>query len=327
MLYSNIHMELFDPTLTKFLNSLHSSVDMLSEREWVMIAVINLAAVLEHGKTTSILRMAIGGTTTLSRSNSTTDQMDVDQDHSKALSFPPPSFIYALNLTFSLLSHVLQAPFISASGSQSPNPYISILLTFLVTILKNTTEVSLLHIIRQSVPWSRLAQFLQGHVPRQIWESQELISSSTSASAFKSCTVDERWPMLTSSTAPPLPEDWCLRGTEWVGRRVYERGFWQDNGGDDEKFARVEIQYLYDKAEQSEDQSYSGRHHYEGINTQDVRFMPCPQRQTMSRAEVHTKRFIRILRSGITLASLAPGFSWIEGTTEFAVNSQMEVDG
>lgn len=25
----------------------------------------------------------------------------------------------------------------------------------------------------------------------------------------------------------PLPEDWLIRGSEWVGRRVYERGFWK----------------------------------------------------------------------------------------------------
>jgi len=27
----------------------------------------------------------------------------------------------------------------------------------------------------------------------------------------------------------PSPEDRCLRGMEWLGRRVYERGFWSRN--------------------------------------------------------------------------------------------------
>jgi protein SMG6 len=33
--------------------------------------------------------------------------------------------------------------------------------------------------------------------------------------------------MLTSGCVPPLPEDWCLHGMEWAGRKVFEREFWQ----------------------------------------------------------------------------------------------------
>ena len=33
--------------------------------------------------------------------------------------------------------------------------------------------------------------------------------------------------MLTSGCAPPLDEDWCLRGMEWVGRLIFERGYWK----------------------------------------------------------------------------------------------------
>jgi hypothetical protein len=42
----------------------------------------------------------------------------------------------------------------------------------------------------------------------------------------------ERWAMLTSGCTLPLPEDWCMRGMEWVGRRVFERGYWKN---EDEK--------------------------------------------------------------------------------------------
>jgi hypothetical protein len=44
----------------------------------------------------------------------------------------------------------------------------------------------------------------------------------------------EQWMMLTSGCAPPLPEDWCMRGMEWVGRLrerlLEERG--GEKGGD-----------------------------------------------------------------------------------------------
>jgi protein SMG6 len=44
--------------------------------------------------------------------------------------------------------------------------------------------------------------------------------------------------MLTSGCAPPLPEDWCLRGMEWVGRNIFERGFWKSG---EEKKAELEV--------------------------------------------------------------------------------------
>lgn len=44
--------------------------------------------------------------------------------------------------------------------------------------------------------------------------------------------------MLTSGYPSPLVEDWCLRGMEWIGRKVYERGFWKS--GEDLK-AETEV--------------------------------------------------------------------------------------
>ena len=32
------------------------------------------------------------------------------------------------------------------------------------------------------------------------------------------------------SSGQLIPEDWCMRGMEWAGRRVYERGFWKVQG-------------------------------------------------------------------------------------------------
>lgn len=37
--------------------------------------------------------------------------------------------------------------------------------------------------------------------------------------------------MLMMGCTPPLSEDWCLHGMEWVGRRVFERGYWKSNEG------------------------------------------------------------------------------------------------
>jgi protein SMG6 len=46
--------------------------------------------------------------------------------------------------------------------------------------------------------------------------------------------------MLPSGCAPLLPRDWCLRGTEWVGGKVFERGYWNKTGEE----RRVEMEVL-----------------------------------------------------------------------------------
>ena len=46
--------------------------------------------------------------------------------------------------------------------------------------------------------------------------------------------------MLTSGCAPPLDEDWCLCRIEWVGRRVFERGYWKSGKEEGEEVKVLE---------------------------------------------------------------------------------------
>lgn len=324
MIYLQRNLDQFDKLLTTFLHSI-SNPNTFSERDWTMMAVINLAAILEHGNAKGILRMALGG---VSATHTSDDQaMEIDEQRSSiGSSSLPLSFLHSLNLTCSLLCYTLEYPFLG--NTDSVNPYITILLTFLVTILKTLTPSPLLDTIHHQVPWRYFAVFLRQIIPEHVWHSQKLLQSPTYT--FRHCEPRERWPMLTSSTAPALPEDWCLRGSEWVGRRVYERGFWQDNGGDDEKISRVEIRYLYTDCRERYEGS-SGRH-FHGLLSADPRFvLPKPTRREPSPREVNEKRYIRILRCGVLLASLVPHFSWSEGTTDFFTKTivsdyEMQVD-
>ena len=52
-------------------------------------------------------------------------------------------------------------------------------------------------------------------------------------------TGTEHWLMLTSGCAPLLPENWCMRRMEWVGRKVFERRYWKSA-----EDRRVEIDVL-----------------------------------------------------------------------------------
>jgi protein SMG6 len=162
--------------------------------------------------------------------------MDIDEEHgllhgptqvsltlSKTDSYMPehpPSFKYALQLTFAMLSFVLQNPTRKPTGyaRSSLNPYLAVLLTFLATILKHPPSLALLE---RSIPWDDLAAFFTT-IPRKVMELQGLFT-------IIGVAPEHRWSMLTTSCAPPLPEDWCMHGMKWVSRKVYECGYWKSD--------------------------------------------------------------------------------------------------
>ena len=65
--------------------------------------------------------------------------------------------------------------------------------------------------------------------------SQGLMSEPGKSSSHRNV---EQWVMLTSGCAPLLVEDWCLRRIEWVGCKVYERGFWKSS---EDRKAEIEV--------------------------------------------------------------------------------------
>ncbi|KAG9318400.1 hypothetical protein JVU11DRAFT_491 [Chiua virens] len=235
--------------------------------------------------------------------------MDVDDDALKSephttsplLSDSPVSpelsqtFKYAMQLSFSMLSFVLRNPTRKASpfAKSTLNPYLLIFLTFLVTISKNPETFA---ILERFIPWEDLASFFAS-IPKNIYSSQGLHVPTP--------TGTERWAMLTSGCAPPLPEDWCMRGMEWVGRKVFERGYWKS--GEDR---RVEIEVLdMDEGGQLTD----------GIIEDDDDDRPRGEFKDET-----TRRWTRIVRSAVNLATLVDGFAWVEGTREWKVNGSLE---
>jgi protein SMG6 len=145
----------------------------------------------------------------------------------------PPAFKFALQQVFQMLSSVLRHPTRKPSqyARSTLNPYLTTILTFLATVLKHH---STLETLERSILWADLASFFTV-VPRKIMISQGLMVSPKHNNSPQHV---ERWIMLTSGCAQPLPEDWCLRGMEWVGRKVFERGFWKSGK---EKKAELEV--------------------------------------------------------------------------------------
>ena len=344
MIFTNIQLDDFLPMLARFMERLR--LEEPEERDWIMMAIVNITSVLEYGRPTGVLR-SIGGignaTGQVGKEGSTVaaaaasakvnmmvkklDEMEVDDTQTGSASAsriqgieqdaevgiegkvggvinvspvliqsspvpiediePPLAFKYALQLTFDMLSYALRNPKRSATPflRETLNPYITIILTFLVTVLKQPTAQKALE---RAIPWADLASFFCT-IPRGILGQAEGGIRLTSA-------------------CPPLPEDWCMRGMEWVGRRVYERGFWKT--GEDRQ---PEMEVL-NKSESSE-------HLTDGIIEDESEDSNAPA----SRSDYsETKwRWVRIVRAAAGLAKVVPGFSWDMGSRDWEVTGEL----
>ncbi|KAJ6474304.1 hypothetical protein C8R45DRAFT_1160587 [Mycena sanguinolenta] len=168
MLFTNIQLYDFQPTLAR---------QGAEEREWIMMAIVNVCAVLEYGKPTGVLKKAGGVMRVVTAKRAAAnadgkdeDKMDVDKDNAPQQESPamseaepnvqavPASFRFALQLTFAMLSHVLRCPTRKSSpfARSTLNPYLTVILTFLATVLKHPQT---LDAMERSVPWDDLAAF------------------------------------------------------------------------------------------------------------------------------------------------------------------------
>lgn len=328
LLFTNIQLDDFDATFARFMERLE--IEGAEEREWIMMAIVNISAVYEYGKPAGVLkRMAgvgskedvagvaagVAGMRVMAKRARDEEKMDVDDDNeggdqSKArsqasppmsevegeppLEFPMP-FKLALRLTFAILTNVLRTPTRKASpyARSSLNPYLTVLLTFLATALKHPQT---LEVLERSVPWEELAKFFET-VPRNIMRSQGLME-------VKGGPLDERWVMLTSGCAPPLDEDWCLRGMEWVGRRVYERGFWKSG---EERRAEIEVLDEEEGGEVTDGQ-------IEDDNDDD---------QDSGRTSDMYRRWVRIVRCGVSISGVVDGLTWTEGSRDWRIDGPL----
>ncbi|KDQ61845.1 hypothetical protein JAAARDRAFT_55164 [Jaapia argillacea MUCL 33604] len=327
MLFTNIQLDDFLKTVHRFLEWL--DLDGAEERDWIMMAVVNIGSILEYGKPSGMLRktgaLGLGVTSAVpitsmarmklakKKANSEDKNMDVDDDtddadgdkrvktavvtaiHTSpilsnlAASELPLPLKFALQLTFAMLSQTLQKPMRKSSpfAHSILNPYITVILTFLSTILKHQ---AILEIMERSIPWEEIANYFSTVVPKDITSHEELIS----------------WLMLTSG-CKPLPEDWCVRGMEWVGRKVFERGFWNKSSSSED---HVELEVL-DTRDMSEDVT-------DGIiEDEDEDEESSTSRRLLSQ---NHQRWLRTMRAGLSLAKIIGGFDRSMGTCEWRVS-------
>jgi protein SMG6 len=338
MLFTHIQLDDFAATHARFVERL--ALEGAEEREWIMMAVVNLGAVLEYGRadggvknaasaaglggriqTTSDKRVTavVSRTEELKIDDSTEEEkkMDIDEPEEKKHSgegeaprAPLPfsrtdspelshCFHLALQLTFTTLSYTLHHPWRKTNAFARPslNPYITVVLTFLSTLVKHAPVLALLE---RMIPWDDLAGFFNT-IPRGVVSAELELGAKG----------------LTQGCGA-LPEDWCLRGTEWM-RRVYERGFWKTEPGGDSGEVDV-LDASEDSAEGATD----------GIIEEDEEAHGAAH----ARQSETGRRWVRAFRSGVHLVRAVNGFDWdktekkwkVEGALRAKVERWMEIE-
>ncbi|KIL61929.1 hypothetical protein M378DRAFT_1056674, partial [Amanita muscaria Koide BX008] len=153
MLFTNIQLDDFHSVLSHFIERLE--LDGAEERQWIMMAIVNISAILEYGRSGGILRRASG---IAAHSESTSGQaamkvvakksayaVDINQDQqiqhddNEIKHSPRPAssdirhedfqtpFLLALQVAFSMLSHMLHRPLLKSSDFMHTdvNPYLT----------------------------------------------------------------------------------------------------------------------------------------------------------------------------------------------------------
>jgi protein SMG6 len=239
MLFTKIELDNFDGAFDRFMERLSEDLHMgtvhgagrpIPQVEWLTMAIVNIAAMMQYGIDDSLIRKALAEETAArkvqkaaqtsqtphaiilrdeerSPNNDDNDGLagklkNLTIDPSQADTHPLP-FANACRLSFAMLRFCLQHPTRLIGLTHVLNPYLTTMLTFLATVLKQPAAQQLLEYY---IPWVELVAFFN-IIPRKMDIRPD--------------------PTAKLMGGPPIPEDWCIRGMEWVGRRVYERGFWK----------------------------------------------------------------------------------------------------
>lgn len=225
MLFTKIDLDNFSTVMSRFMERLEEDARLdgvsrkatVTQVDWIVMATVNIAAVLQYGSVTGVLRKALsvegqerrraqaingdddgedGDNVDIAESGPAEEETSPMSDHSAEVN---PTFLNALHLTFTMLEFALEHPTRQQGLHAVLNPYITLVLTFLSTMCRQPHVAS---ILVDHMPWKGLVDFLT-KTGLEVRDETRLMAG------------------------PPLPEDWAVRGMEWVGRRVYERGFWK----------------------------------------------------------------------------------------------------
>jgi protein SMG6 len=236
MLFTKISLDSFPEVMSRFMERLEEDASLdgvsrkanVSQVDWMIMATVNIAAVLQYGAVSGVIRRALaqeGAERRRAQAQANDDGGEDDGEVDDGSADPevsvsrnqsmeptehtspiipnadtfPSTLTRALELTFAVFAFTLKHPNRLQGLHHVLSPYITLLFTFLATLYRQPyTGV----VLTPYIPWHDLVAFLNSS-NLETREEVRLVGGA------------------------PVPEDWAVRGMEWVGRRVYERGFWK----------------------------------------------------------------------------------------------------
>lgn len=304
MIFTRIELDNFEQVFARFLERLDedrlgaTGVKPITQVEWLTMAVVNVNAIMQYGAEDGFIRKALAEDSIarkVSRQPAEDQGELVSVLKKTTLAAPeaddletyPLPFCSALRLAFKMFAYALKHPMKTIGLHTQLNPYIAVFLSFLATVLKQKSALS---ILERFLPWQAMVDFFNT-IPRKVEVRLDANAKLTSG--------------------PPIPEDWCIRGLEWVGRRVYERGFWKaksgsggrGSGGPTQPRSGVRIQSEMDVLLSEQDQSQIELD--EGIVDDHE-----DKDGVDSASAVTSRRWARIAWAAGTIASIVPGVSY-----------------
>lgn len=205
-LLTRVNLDDFPAVLDRFLHLLSASPldggdesptkGNLTQGALMRMLSTNIAALFQYGAADAVLTLR---------------WEDGKEDLSVSDEELPPAFLLARRLAFQMLATVIGRVLAEPLMSAMPTAYVTGMVTLLYTAARMGGVYAL---FSPAVPYEALlalSKALPEGLP-ELTEQDRTTFIQTAGGKIGSVT--------------PLPEDWAVRGMGWVGRRVYERGFW-----------------------------------------------------------------------------------------------------
>ena len=358
ILFSKVQLDDFENIFIRFKDKLQAVVssdvdsstraeEKVSQSAWMMMATINIASMLQYStegqEQTSGPKTVIATAENIEGLTAKALQMEEDDNDeaaeeeetegnkatttaaaaaaaaSETLSLPPTlpappppapeekpiTLHYSARLTYAILSALIIAMKKEDRHAMTKvNPYITMLLTF----------------VSQECKQSTLLDFMEPHIP---WEQLMKLGESVPSSLAR---IDPRKDiaMRIRGDGGPLAEDWCLRGMAWVGRRIYERGFWKSPRSAGRSSmpifeSEVEVLHRFANCSALPDESFSsgsgGEEDTEGDEAEASTLADC--------TTITTLRWKRIVYTLTVLIKTVPGLDYQAETGKLILTSPL----
>lgn len=365
MIFSKVQLDDFDKIMARFEEQLQSLMDKdnndvdktlhhgMSLSNWMMMATINIASLLQYSTESleqATLKMTIASSeqmediaSKVSNTVAEVEQPDDEEDEEEAeeeeeeededdnddatldkevetdtkgtatphaVEETPITLQCAARLTFAILKKLI-LKLVGGAKHQSMgkvNPYITMLLTFLSQECKQS---DLLGFMEPFIPWKQLLQ-LGNNVPKPL------------------DPIDPRKEVAlrVRGHGSPLAEDWCLRGMAWVGRRVYERGFWKGTkGGSNGRTtstlhfeSEIEVLNQFSASTSHQEDSISGESGEEGEDTEGG----ANQSRGEQQVSMSMLRWKRLVYTLTVLIKTVPGLDYLPNSGQLTLTSPLK---